>query len=271
MFGNRDQGNRLHRAAVAAHNIRQAVIELSHATQSPHVGGALSCVEILASLHHGVMRMSPWHQRDILIFSKGHSCMTLYCSLSQLGRISYQALYSYLKDGGALAGHPQRNSEIGIELSTGALGHGLAIGVGWAKAFAAQGSDRRVFVIMGDGECEEGSVWEAALFATKLADGRLTAIIDTNDLQYQVRPGDICTLAPLVPKWRAFGWSAVEVDGHCVKQLMKAASRKSTEPKLIVARTVKAKGIAALQDRPESHGEPISDVMLEAYLRGHNG
>ncbi|MEP2031665.1 MAG: transketolase [Paracoccaceae bacterium] len=252
--------------SVEATELRRDILELAHATQSPHVGGALSCVEIMTTLYAGVMRLDPWDSRDILIFSKGHCCMALYASLMRRGLVAKPDIYEYFKDDGIFAGHPQRGAAPGIEVSTGALGHGLSIGVGWAHAFALDDSDRRVFVVMGDGECQEGAVWEAAMFANGLAGHRLTVIVDANRLQYQVRPSDICTAEPLAEKWRAFGWDVQECDGHDTSALLQCLDRDSDAPRVIIAHTTKGMGVRDFEDSPISHGAPITDERFATAL-----
>ena len=249
-----------------AAGLRRDILELAHATQSPHVGGALSSVEIMTALYERVLRLDPWDTRDIMILSKGHCCMVLYCALMRKGLVAKPDIYEYFKDEGIFTGHPQRNAAPGIEVSTGALGHGLSIALGWAKAFRFAGSDRRVYVVMGDGECQEGAVWEAALFASRLAGDRICVVIDANGLQYQVRPDDICAAEPLADKWRAFGWHVTECDGHDADALSTCLEQQADGPRVVIARTIKGKGVQDFENQTISHGAPVTDARLETAL-----
>jgi len=214
------------------------------------VGSALSCADILTVLYFGVLRLEPWEERDICILSKGHAAMSLYSTLAARGVLDREVLTGYYQNDGTLPGHLDRSPERGIEVSAGSLGHGLSMGLGLAHGFKKKGTGRRVFVVMGDGETQEGSVWEAALFAPSLGADNLTAIIDHNNLQGYGRPTEICAFHPVREKWESFGWHAIEVDGHDHAALLSALEADSQgKPKVIIARTTKGKGVSFMEDQ----------------------
>jgi len=240
--------------------VRRRIIEVAHRSRCPHVGCALSCVDILVALYFDVLRLEPWAQRDVCILSKGHAALALLCVLVERGLMEEGMLEGYFADGGTLPAHLDRFTAEGVEVSTGALGHGLSIGLGLALGHRRAGRDRRVFVVMGDGESQEGSVWEAALFAGRYGLDNLTAVVDFNNLQGYGRPTEICAFEPVAAKWKAFGWSAVEVDGHDMGALS-AALQKPTggRPRAVIARTVKGKGVSFMEDRLEWHYYIVTD------------
>lgn len=226
----------------AAAGIRREIIEMAHRSGGPHVGSALSCVDILASLYFSELRLQPWEQRDIFILSKAHAAMALYAALAAGGIISGALLKTYCQDDGLLPAHLDLMTGPGIECSAGSLGHGFNIGLGMAYGFKRQASNRRVFVLIGDGESQEGSIWEGALFAPKQGVDNFTAIMDYNNLQGYGRPGDICAFEPVAAKWDAFGWHVCTVDGHDCGSILQALAEDSMgKPKVIIARTIKGK------------------------------
>jgi len=214
-----------------------------------HVGSSFSLVEILRALYDGVLVHDPSNpkleSRDRLILSKGHGCLALYALLADHGYFSVRDLREFCHFGSFLGGHPERNIAPGIEASTGALGHGLAVGVGMALAARIANQSWRVFVVLGDGELDEGSVWESALAASQHGLNRLTAIVDYNKLQAYGPLSDVLNLEPLAAKWRSFGWEVLEVDGHDVDELsdVLGASQTATPPRVVIAHTVKGRGL----------------------------
>jgi len=225
-----------------------------------HVGSALSLVEILRVLYDDVLRYRPgepkWPGRDRMILSKGHGCLALYAILADKGFIALEALDSFCQRDSILGGHPESAKVAGVEASTGSLGHGLSFGVGMALAQRIRRSDSRVFVLMGDGEINEGSVWEAALCAGKHKLAKLTALIDYNKVQSAGFTRDIQELEPLVDKWRAFGFATTEVDGHDVSALRSLLLRlplQTDRPSAVICHTVKGKGIAFAENDPNWH------------------
>lgn len=243
-----------------------------------HVGAALSLVEIVRVLYDDVLRVRPsepdWRERDRFILSKGHGCLALYALLAEKGFFPHAELLRQCRSGALLGGHPEAHIP-GVEASTGALGHGLAIGVGNALAARLQHGDRRVFVVLGDGELDEGSVWEAALTAAKHRLDNLIAIVDHNKLQSYGPVDDVLPLAPLAAKWAAFGFAVRECDGHDVDALRAVFADLPFEdgrPSVLIAHTVKGKGIDVAEGDPRWHhkasfGAAAGDELRAAIAR----
>ena len=238
---------------------RLAVLALDKGERG-HIGSTMSLIEILRVLYDDVLRFRPgepaWPDRDRMILSKGHGCIALYVILADKGFFPVDILSTFCRRDSILGGHPEAGKIPGVEASTGALGHGLSIGVGMALAARIQKRDSRVFVVMGDGEINEGSVWEAAMCAGKHKLSHLTAIVDYNKLQSAGPTKEIQDLEPLVDKWRAFGFATMEVDGHDVDALRKAFKRVPLEgdrPTAIICHTVKGKGIPFAEHDPTWH------------------
>ena len=251
----------------ASREIRKTIIEMAHRSKGPHVGTALSCVDILATLYFDTLRLEPWDDRDIFILSKGHGAMALYGTLAVRGLLDRSTLAGYYQNDGTLPAHLDRFSAKGIEVSTGALGHGFNIGVGMAFGFKKQKSARKVYVLIGDGEAQEGSIWEGALFAPKLGLGNLTVIMDDNNLQGYGRARDICSFEPIRSKWDAFGWRSFQVDGHdhgAIKQAFAADAQGL--PRIILARTTKGKGVSFMEDRLVWHYYIVTDEHRDRAL-----
>ncbi len=252
--------------------LRSTIVDALVGGGRGHVGAALSLVEILRVLYDGVLRVRPaepaWPDRDRLILSKGHGCLALYAVLAEAGFFPRAELLAQCRPGALLGGHPEIHIP-GVEASTGALGHGLAIGVGMALSARLSGSSRRIFVIMGDGEINEGSVWEAALMAAKHGLANLTAIVDYNKLQSYGRVEDVMPLEPLADKWRAFGFAVRECDGHDVGALAGRFGELPFEggkPSLLVAHTVKGRGIGVAEHNPAWHHKASFDPAAGAAL-----
>ena len=227
---------------------------ISHANSS-HIGSAYSAVEILACLYSGVLKVRAqepsWPGRDRFIMSKGHACAALYSVLALRGFFPVERLKEFYVDGGTLAGHATHTNVPGLEVSTGSLGHGLALAVGMAAGLARQGSSARVVTLLSDGECDEGSTWEAGLLASAWEVNNLTAIVDYNKIQSLGRVEDILPLEPFGDKWRAFGWDVREVDGHDVDALwavLDTTSWSAARPRCVIAHTVKGKGVSFMED-----------------------
>jgi transketolase len=225
-----------------------------------HVGSSMSLVEILRVLYDDVMAYRPaeprWPGRDRMILSKGHGCLALYALLVDKGFIPPESLDTFCHRDSILGGHPEASKVAGVEASTGSLGHGLSFGVGMALAQRIRRGDSRVFVVMGDGEINEGSVWEAAMCAGKHKLANLTALVDYNKIQSAGFTRDIQDLEPLVEKWRAFGFAAIDVDGHDVpalRTLFRKIPLQGDRPTAIICHTVKGKGIAFAENDPDWH------------------
>lgn len=244
--------------ASTARAVRRSVVRTIDAARAGHIGGDLSVSDILTVLFFGVLRLDPsnpaWPERDRFILSKGHCAAALYAVLALRGFIDPASLATFMQPLSALNGHPNRRKVPGVEANTGPLGHGLPIGVGAAIAARLSGRDTRTFVVLGDGELQEGSNWEAAMAAGHRGLDNLVAIIDRNRLQQGARTEATSRLDPLTDKWTAFGWQAVEVDGHDVAALLDVLTRPHPgRPLAVVANTVKGKGVSFIEDRVEWH------------------
>lgn len=234
--------------------VRREIIEMAYRSGGPHVGSALSCADILAALYCQTLKFEPWVQRDIFILSKAHAAMALYAALAGRGLMPRELLETYCLDDGALPAHLDRMTGAGIECSAGSLGHGFNAGLGMAHGFRLQKSGRRVFALIGDGESQEGSIWEGALFAPRLGLDNFTAIMDCNNLQGYGRTTEVCCFEPMAEKWRAFGWHVCEVNGHDHAALLAAFNEVSSgRPKMILARTTKGKGVSFMEDQLAWH------------------
>ncbi len=243
-----------------ARRIRHSIIDLAHISQGPHVGSALSCTDILATLYFRMLRLDDWEHRDIAILSKGHAAMALYATLAERGIIDRALLKGYCVNDGTLPAHLDRFSAKGIEVSAGSLGHGFNLGIGMAYAYKKRGEDRRVYAVIGDGENQEGSIWEGALFAPKMGVDNFSVIVDANNLQGYGRPSELCELYPLREKWLAFGWHAVEVDGHdhtAIEQALREAT--GGKPRAVIAHTTKGKGVPFMEDELVWHYYLVTD------------
>jgi transketolase len=240
--------------------LRQLVVRGLVGGNRGHVGSSMSLIEILRVLYDDVLRYRPrepqWQDRDRCILSKGHGCLALYALLADKGYFDASHLDKFCHVDGMLGGHPEHGKVPGVEASTGALGHGLSIGVGMALSARMQKRDSRVFVVMGDGEINEGSVWEAAMCAGKHKLSNLCAIIDYNKIQSAGPTAEIQDLEPLLDKWRAFGFTADEVDGHDVASLRAIYANlpfNANKPSAIICHTVKGKGIPFAEHNPKWH------------------
>jgi transketolase len=243
-----------------ARRLRFKLIQMSHAAGTPHLGSALSCVDILVAAYWNVVKVDARNPsdplRDRFILSKGHAATALYATLAERGFFPKEWLDTFATHRAPLAEQPAPNCAPGVELATGSLGHGLPVGVGMALAARIQKRDYRVFVCMSDGECNEGTVWEAAMFAPAQRLDRLCVVIDYNKWQATGRSNEIMALPSLREKWAAFGWSAHEVDGHDVATLSRLLNNVpdgSGKPVAIIAHTIKGKGISFMQDDNNWH------------------
>lgn len=241
-------------------NVRKEILDLIYRTRSPHIGPSLSIVEILIALYFKILSIDPqnprWCARDRFILSKGHACPALYAVLLYKNLVRPEFLAGFAVDGGTLEHHPRRDLDIGIEVSTGSLGHGLSIGSGMALAAKHDDSAYRVFVLLGDGETNEGDVWESVMFASHHNLDNLIAIVDYNKIQALGRTREVLDLDPLVDKWRSFGWVGTEVDGHSFEQLLAAFEGipfQEGRPSVVIAHTIKGKGVSFMEDKPLWH------------------
>ncbi len=241
--------------------LRQQAFEMVIKAGKGHLGGSLSCTEILVTLYYGGIlrfdaRKPSWEGRDRFIMSKGHANNVLYAVLADLGFFPISELSNYSQDGSMLGGHCDKQVP-GVEITSGSLGHGLGIASGLALAAKLDKKDYLVFVMMGDGECQEGSIWEGAMFAGHHGLNRLIGIVDRNHLGSEDFTENTCRLEPLSDKWKAFGWEVRYVDGHSIDRIMEALSdcrvRQSAKPLVLIADTIKGKGITSLENTPKSH------------------
>jgi transketolase len=256
--------------APLAARVRGHVLRMSARAQTAHLASALSVVDILVAAYAGTtFRLGVGDvPRDTLILSKGHAVSALYAILAETGAIPLAELDRYNEPGGRLPEQPSPGCAPGVEWATGSLGHGLPVGLGMALADRIQGSDRRVCVVMSDGECNEGSVWEAAMMAAAQKTNRLIAVVDANGWQATGRSAEVLALEPLREKWEAFGWIAREVDGHDTAALCRAFALCHAEtagPSILIARTTKGKGVSFMQDDNNWHyRSPTPDELVRA-------
>lgn len=258
---------------VRSRQLRHLAIDALEGGERGHIGSTMSLIEIMRVLFDDVMTYDPSNpqsaSRDRLILSKGHGCIALYALLADKGFFPASELVSFCRFDSILGGHPERGHVPGVEASTGSLGHGLSVGVGMAYAARISGASHHVFVIVGDGEIDEGSVWEAALAAAHHDLENLTVIIDFNGLQSYGRVADVWKLEPVVDKWVAFGFEAVDVDGHDVAALQAALALPNTSgrPRAVVARTVKGRGIAFAEHEASWHHKSRVSAEDTARIR----
>ncbi len=246
---------------------------MTTAAGSGHPTTCFSATELLVALYSRVLRVRAkepnWPDRDRFILSKGHAAPLLYALMAHAGYFPVDQLTTLRKLDSPLQGHPEKRRLAGVEASTGSLGQGISIGIGMALAARMDRKDARVYVLTGDGEIEEGQVWEAALFAGTHKLDNLCVIVDANQLQQDGWVKDTLALDPLVPKWQAFGWHAIEIDGHNYDHILNAydtAKQTKGKPTVIIARTVKGKGVGFIENRPDMHGVPLTkDEAERAY------
>ncbi len=256
-----------------ARRIRAHCVRMTHHAQASHIGSCLSVADVLAVLYRDVLRVDParpeWPDRDRFILSKGHGAAGLYAVLAESGFFPPAWLATYGDDGGRLATHVVRYGVPGVEFSTGSLGHGLSVGCGMALAGKREGRPYRVFVQLSDGECDEGSIWEAVLFAPHHSLDNLVAIVDYNKIQSFGTVKEVLDLEPLADKWRAFRWAVREIDGHDHRQILDACRALPFEPgrpSTIIAHTVKGKGVGFMEDKLLWHYKSPTDEQLAAAL-----
>ncbi len=259
---------------MVAKEIRKDIIRMTAEAGSGHPGGALSSVEIMVSLYFHVMNHNPkdhkWKDRDRFVLSKGHVCPALYSTLARRGYYHPDELLTLRKLGSRLQGHPDRKKLPYLETSCGSLGQGLSIAVGIAIAFKIDKRNQRIYCLMGDGECDEGQIWEAAMTGAHYKLDNLCGIVDVNGLQIDGFTKEVMNLEPLADKWKAFGWNVIEVDGHSFEELIKAfekAGKFKGKPTVILANTVKGKGVSFMEHKAEWHGKAPTKEQAEIALK----
>lgn len=253
--------------------LRRDIVEMIHAAKAGHPGGSLSAVDMITALYFHVMRIDPqnprWEDRDRFVLSKGHACPALYAALARRGFFDPKHLTTLRQYHSILQGHPDMNKTPGIDISSGSLGNGLAIGVGMAMSGRLHHQDYMTYVMLGDGEVQEGMVWETAMAAHHHDLGNLVAIVDCNGVQINGWVNEIMTVEPLADKWRAFGWNVVEVNGHNMKDLLTVLHTAKTmrHPTVILMRTVKGRGVSFMEDDCKWHGNsPSDEELVQAIL-----
>jgi len=261
-----------------ARDLRIEALTMIHRRKAGHPGGSLSAAEIMAALFFHKLRFDPskldWPERDRFILSKGHASAILYAALARRGVFPLEDLEQWGELSCHLQGHPDRIKTPGVEMTSGILGHGVAIGAGLALAARQRGLGYRVYVLLGDGECQAGIVWEGAMVAAKFPLANLTAIVDYNDVQLDGSVHEIMPLQPFVDKWQAFNWKVLEINGHNMRQVLEAldtADEIHDRPVVIVAHTTKGKGVSFMENDSRWHGTPPDDkqcAQAVAELRG---
>lgn len=254
--------NDIKRLEDLAQQLRQDIIQMIHKAGSGHPGGSLSAAEIITVLYFHILHIDPekpsWPDRDRFILSKGHCCPVYYAALARRGFFSTDALNTLRQYGSLLQGHPDMHKTPGVDISTGSLGNGLSLGVGMALSARLHKQSYRTYVLLGDGENQEGLIWEAAMAAGHYHLDDLTAIVDCNGVQINGWVNDIMRIEPLADKWKAFGWNVIECHGHEILSLLNAFHEAQTlrgAPTVILARTVKGKGISFMEDESLWHGK----------------
>ena len=246
-------------------NIRKNILKIANSSKGPHTGTALSCVDMLTVLYFKVLHVDSFSDknRDIFILSKGHGAMALYATLYERGYLKEDEFFSYYQNGGKLPAHLDRDTNEAIEVSSGSLGHGLPQALGFAYSKKLKNLDSKVYVLMGDGETQEGSVWEAAMLAPKMGLSNLTVLVDRNNLQGYGRPSELVSFESLDEKFKSFNWDVFRVDGHNLKEIEKALHTMSNKPKAIICDTVKGKGVSFMEDELKWHYYIVTDEFLK--------
>ncbi|HNX81077.1 MAG TPA: transketolase [Candidatus Omnitrophota bacterium] len=253
--------------------LRYTIVKMIATAGSGHPGGSLSATDLITALFFEVIRNKPsephWQDRDRFHLSKGHCAPLLYAVLAERGFFSKDNLVTLRKKGSLLQGHPDRRTP-GVEVASGSLGQGLSIAVGMSLAAHIDKRDYRVYVLMGDGETQEGNIWEAAMAACQFSCDNLCAILDYNGLQIDGRTCDIMNLEPMADKWKAFGWHTIEIDGHNMRQILAAYDEAKTikgKPTIIIAKTIKGKGVSFMENTCEFHGRAPTKEETEKALK----
>jgi transketolase len=257
-----------------AKTLRRHVITMTAKAGSGHPGGSLSAADIVTALFFRVLRHRPsepcWAERDRFILSKGHTAPLLYAALAERGYFPVEELSTLRKLDSRLQGHTDRTCTPGVEMSSGSLGQGLSFGIGVALAARLNSQSYRVYVLLGDGECDEGQVWEAAMAAAHFKVDNLVAIVDHNEQQIDGWNREVMNLEPLGEKWRSFGWKVMEIDGHNFNQILAAfeqAELVKGQPTVIIAHTTKGKGVSFMENNPEFHGRATTPEETELALK----
>lgn len=255
-------------------DLKKNILKMIYQAQSGHPGGSLSCVSIIYLLYTKIMRVNYgdplWNKRDIFILSKGHAAPALYAVLSKIGFIKKKDLFTFRQFGSPIQGHPVKNPNFGIEISTGSLGMGLSIGVGCALAAKLDLREREIYVLLGDGELNEGAIWEAAMAASHFKLDNLIIIVDRNGIQNDGFTEEIMALEPLAEKWKAFGWEVIEADGSNLNEIIKAfekAKKILGKPKVIISYLIKGADVSYMQHTRKFHGRAPNENEYQLALK----
>jgi transketolase len=256
-----------------ARELRVAIVRTLHKSQSGHTGGSLSAIDMVTALYFHKMRHDPenpgWPERDRFVLSKGHAAPAQYVALAHAGYFPREDLMMLRRLGSHLQGHPDSKATPGVEVCTGSLGQGLSMANGMALGLRLDNNPGRVYVLLGDGELQEGQVWEAAMAAAHYKIDSLCALVDANSLQIDGEVSKVMAVAPIAAKFKAFGWHALEIDGHDISSILAALEHAETikgQPTVIVAKTVKGKGVSFFENKASYHGVPPSDEELPKAL-----
>lgn len=257
-----------------AQETRKQCLTLIHTAGSGHPGGCLSAADLLTVLFYDGIGMSTESvldpKRDLFVLSKGHAAPLLYSLIAMCGILSKKQLQTFRQPGSPLQGHPKQNRELGIDMTSGSLGQGLSEGVGMALADRLDHRHRQIYVLVGDGECEEGQIWEAAMAAAHYQLDALCVIVDHNGLQLDGMLSQVMNPCPLKSKWEAFGWNSIEIDGHDIEQIQAAyrqAGKVKGKPTAIIAKTIKGKGVSFMENQVAWHGKTLTDQELKQALK----
>jgi transketolase len=268
------QAKNVQELQAVAKKVRRHIIEMTGAAKSGHPGGSLSSVEIVVTLYYDVMRHNPanpeWPERDRFILSKGHAAPVLYAVMAECGYGSVEKLATLRKLGSPYQGHPDKRFLPALEASTGSLGQGLSLALGMGSAARLDGASWRTYVVLGDGECQEGQIWEAAMFGAYHRVDNVCAIVDYNKIQLDGFIKDVMELEPFADKWRAFGWHVIELDGHDIAALQRGFAEAAAikgRPSVIIAHTVKGKGVSFMENNPKFHGVAPTAAEIELALK----
>jgi transketolase len=256
-----------------ARQIRRLIVQMLGKAGSGHPGGSLSATDLITCLYFAVMRYDPkkpdWPDRDRFHMSKGHCCPLWYAVLSEAGYFPQEKLWTLRKLGSILQGHPDRRTP-GVEVASGSLGQGLSVALGMSLAAKIDKKDYRVYVLLGDGEIQEGNIWEAAMAAGHYHCDNLCAILDYNGFQIDGKTNVIMNLEPLIDKWQAFGWHTIEIDGHNMQEILSAYQKAKTvlgKPTIIIARTIKGKGVSFMENVVDFHGRAPTKEETDEAIR----
>jgi transketolase len=265
---------KLRKLSKIARRVRRHIIEMIATAGSGHPGGALSATEIVVALYFEKLRHNPrnpiWEDRDRFILSKGHACSLLYAVLAECGYYQVEMLKTFRKLGSPFQGHPCRKKTIGVEVPSGSLGQGISAGIGMALAGRLDKKNYRVYVLIGDGESQEGQIWEAAMAAAHYKLDNLCVVLDYNNMQIDGQIPNIMGLEPIRDKWRAFGWHVINIDGHNWEEILYAfddAENTKGKPSIIIAHTIKGKGVSFMERQVDWHGKAPTREEAEKAIR----